>query len=100
MDLADIFEPTEDRVLVKRDAEAEMFGRIYIPENAQELAFRGTVVKVGPGKYNPQHDKYEPMYIKPGMRVVLHKHLGIKIDPDRDDLWVCRQTDFYGWVRE
>ncbi len=71
-------EPLHDRVVLK-PLSAEEIGTttasgIIIPDSAQEKPEQGTVVAVGPGKWNEDGDARIPVSVKVGDRVLFSKY--------------------------
>ena len=65
-------EPLFDRVVVKRDEAKKKVGNIFLPDNAQQTSYYGTVVAVGPG----EDGKAAPRNLKKGARVMMSKYSG------------------------
>lgn len=71
-------EPLHDRVVLK-PLSAEELGTttasgIIIPDSAQEKPEQGTVVAVGPGKWNEDGDARIPVSVSVGDRVLFSKY--------------------------
>lgn len=68
-------EPLGDHILVELDAEPATKGVLAKPDiavNRERTTRTGTVLKVGPGKRDPDNPRERlPMYLKPGQRVVV-----------------------------
>lgn len=78
-------QPLDDRVLIERDhAEETTYGGIVLPDNAKEKVNRGTVIAVGPGKYNDRGDRI-PMTVKVGDKVLISKYGGDDIHVGEDE---------------
>jgi chaperonin GroES len=61
-----------DAIIVKVDEKSEkMHGKFIIPDLTQEKAIIGTVIDVGPGKWNLAGTERIPMSFKEGDRVLL-----------------------------
>jgi len=61
-----------DAIIVKVDEKTEkMHGKFIIPDMTQEKAIVGTIVEVGPGRWNTAGDARIPMSFSIGQRVVL-----------------------------
>jgi co-chaperonin GroES (HSP10) len=61
-----------DAIIVKVDEKTEkMHGKFIIPDMTQEKAIVGTIVEVGPGRWNTIGDARIPMSFSIGQRVVL-----------------------------
>ena len=68
--------PLEDRVVVKvMEQEEKTSSGIVLPDTAKEKPSKGTVIGVGPGKYN-ESGKLLPMPVKEGDIVVFAKYGG------------------------
>ena len=60
-----------DFVLIERDEATSMTpGGIALPDVAKDRATRGTVVAVGPGVWSVENERYSPMRVMVGDRVV------------------------------
>ncbi len=70
--------PTDDNVVVKPLSLDEMGTKtasgIIIPDSAQEKPEQGTVVAIGPGKWNEDGDERIPVSISVGDRVIFSKY--------------------------
>ena len=71
-------EPLHDRVILK-PLSAEELGTttasgIIIPDSAQEKPEQGTVIAVGPGKWNEDGDARIPVSVSVGDRVLFSKY--------------------------
>jgi chaperonin GroES len=61
-----------DAIIVKADEKNErMHGKFIIPDLTQEKATLGTIIDVGPGKWNAAGTDRVPMSFKVGDRVLL-----------------------------
>ena len=85
-------EPLGDRVVVKpAEAESQRPSGIYVAETAKEKPQKGTVLAVGPGKY--EDGKNEPMYVGVGDTVLFAKYAGTEIRVDDEDVLILSQKD-------
>jgi chaperonin GroES len=70
--------PLNDRVLIKPLSPEEMgtttASGIIIPDSAQEKPEQGTVVAIGPGKWNEDGDARVPVSVAVGDRVIFSKY--------------------------
>ena len=70
--------PTDDNVVVKPLSANEMGTKtasgIIIPDSAQEKPEQGTVVAVGPGKWNEDGEERIPVSVSVGDRVIFSKY--------------------------
>ena len=84
--------PLADRVVVKPLEEAEqMRGGLYIPDTAKEKPQQGTVVAVGPGRY--EKDARVPMDVKVGDKVLYGKYSGTEVTIEGEQLLILRESD-------
>jgi chaperonin GroES len=71
-------EPLNDRVVLKPLSSEELgtttASGIIIPDSAQEKPEQGTVIAVGPGKWNEDGDGRVPMSVSVGDRVLFSKY--------------------------
>lgn len=71
-------EPLHDRVVLKPLSAEEMgtttASGIIIPDSAQEKPEQGTVIAVGPGKWNEDGDARIPVSVSVGDRVLFSKY--------------------------
>lgn len=87
--------PIGDRVVVKPEAaEEKTSSGLFIPDTAKEKPQRGTVVAVGPGRYE-NGTKIE-MTVKEGDTVLYGKYAGSEIQIDGEDLMMMRESDIFG----
>jgi len=90
------FHPLQDRVLVRRVAEAEVTaGGIIIPDTVKEKPMEGEVVAVGPGARG-EDGKIHPLYVKAGDRVLFGKWSGTEIKLDGEELMIMKESDLLG----
>ncbi|MCA0376094.1 MAG: co-chaperone GroES [Gemmatimonadetes bacterium] len=83
--------PLADRVAVKPVEEAEqMRGGLYIPDTAKEKPSKGTVIAVGPGRY--ERGERVPMEVKVGDTVLYSKYAGTEI-PGGEGLLILRESE-------
>lgn len=69
--------PLEDRIAVHPSEEEEMTSSgIVIPDTAKEKPVMGTVVAVGPGKFNEGGDARVPVDVSVGDTVIYSKYGG------------------------
>ena len=67
--------PLEDRIVVRPNEEEETtVSGIVIPDTAKEKPQEGTVVAVGPGRYNEDGDERIPLDVKVGDIVIYSKY--------------------------
>jgi chaperonin GroES len=89
--------PLEDRVVIKViEQEEKTSSGIVLPDTAKEKPQKGTVIAVGPGKYNEDGDKLLPVPVKKGDVVVFAKYAGTEIKLNGEEYLVVRASDLIG----
>ena len=84
--------PLADRVVVKpSEPETQRPSGIYVAETAKEKPQKGTVIAVGPGRW--EDGQVEPMYVEVGDTVLFAKYAGTEIKVDGDDVLILSQKD-------
>ena len=69
--------PLEDRIIVQPgEAEETTASGLVIPDTAKEKPVSGTVVAVGPGKFNEDGDARVPVDVAVGDTVIYSKYGG------------------------
>jgi chaperonin GroES len=90
-------EPLADRVVVKpAEAETQRPSGIYVADTAKEKPQRGTVLAVGPGRW--EEGKVEPMSVQVGDEVLFAKYAGTEIRVGDDDVLILSQKDILAKV--
>jgi len=90
------FRPLHDRVVVRRIEEDERTrGGIIIPDTAKEKPQQGEIVAVGPGAPDDK-GKVQPLYVKPGDRVLFGKWSGTEVKIDGEELLIMKESDILG----
>lgn len=93
------FQPLHDRILVKRDDPHEVSkGGILLPQNAQDVPVKGTVVAVGRGRKNP-NGTITSLDVKEGDRILFGKFSGsmVKLEAgDEKEFLVLREDEVMG----
>lgn len=85
--------PTADRILVRPDPlESQTPGGIYIPDAAKERGRGAVVLAVGPGRYLEGGKLVEPC-VRPGDRVVMHKHKGFAVELGGEEHLIVSEAD-------
>jgi chaperonin GroES len=89
--------PLSDRVVVKpKAAEEKTQSGIYIPDTAKEKPMQGTIVSIGPGRY--ENGSKIDMTVKEGDAVLYGKYSGTEITLDGEDYLIMRESDILGIV--
>jgi chaperonin GroES len=72
--------PLEDRIVVQPlDAEQTTASGLVIPDTAKEKPQEGSVIAVGPGRFNEDGDERIPMDIAVGDKVIYSKYGGTEV---------------------
>ncbi len=89
--------PLGDRVIVKpKEAEETTKGGIILPDTAKEKPIEGSIVAVGPGKY--EDGKLVDLTVKVGDTVLYGKYGGTEITVEDEEYLIMRESDIYGIV--
>ncbi len=85
-------QPLADRVVIKpAEAETQRPSGLYVAETAREKPQKGTVVAVGPGKY--EDGKLVEMSVKEGDTVLFAKYAGTEFRLDDEDVLIMSEKD-------
>jgi chaperonin GroES len=85
-------QPLGDRVVVKpAEQESQRPSGIYVAETAKEKPQKGTILAVGPGKW--EDGQVEPMHVEVGDTVLFAKYAGTEIKLDNEDVLILSQKD-------
>jgi chaperonin GroES len=88
-------EPTLNRVVIRPDEKEEVSDSgLIIPEIAGRSQKEGTVVAVGPGKW--EKGQRTPMQCSPGDRVIYAPYLAYEIRVDHEKLFIFDEPDLLG----
>ncbi len=90
------FRPLADRVIVEVDDEGRTKGGIIIPDTAKEKPKQGTVVAVGPGRFDD--GALVPMEVRPGDRVLFSGYAGTEVPIEGGDFLIMRESDIYAVI--
>lgn len=95
-----MLKPLDDRIILRKvEAKQESAGGVLLPGNLEQEPMEGTVVAVGPGKYDNNNERIPPV-VKVGDRVLYGKW-GIKdITVDGEELAVMIEDDIIGILTE
>lgn len=89
--------PLADRVVVKAvEAEDKTASGLFIPDTAKEKPQKGTVIAVGPGRF--ENGSKIDMTVKEGDTVYYGKYSGTEITLDNTDYLIMRESDILGVV--
>ena len=91
--------PLEDRIVVKaNEAETTTASGLVIPDTAKEKPQEGTVVAVGPGRFDD--GVRVPMDVKVGDVVLYRKYGGTEVKSGNDELLVLSARDILAIVEK
>jgi len=91
--------PLLDRVVVRRvDADTVTKGGIVIPDTAAEKADQGTVLAVGPGKYNAAGELVA-LGVAENDRVLFGKLSGQTVKIDGEELLILKEEDILAVIK-
>jgi chaperonin GroES len=89
--------PLADRVVVEPIEQDEITaGGIVLPETAKEKPQKGTVLAVGPGKF--EDGSLVEMQVKKGDQVLFAKYAGTEIKMDGKKVLILRESDLLAIV--
>jgi chaperonin GroES len=93
--------PLEDRIVVKPGEEEEKtVSGIVIPDTAKEKPQEGTVVAVGPGRFNEDGDERIPLDIEVGDTVIYSKYGGTEVKVEGEEYLILSARDVLAVVRK
>ena len=95
------FRPLHDRVVVKRlEGEEKTKGGIIIPDTAKEKPQEGTVIAVGPGRFDDAGAKRIPLDVAVGNVVIYSKYGGTEVKFGGEEFLILRAEDIYAIVED
>jgi chaperonin GroES len=87
-----MLEPLDDRVLIRPDDMPDTTkGGMIIPNSAKEKPTRGTIIAVGPGRY--ELGTWIGQLLQVGDRVVYGKYSGVPLQDGDDEVVLIRAMD-------
>jgi chaperonin GroES len=94
-----ILRPLGDRVIVKPgEGEEKTASGLVIPDTAKEKPQEGTVVAVGPGRY--EDGKNVPMDVKKGDKIIYSKYGGTEVKIDGEEHLILSERDILAVVEK
>ena len=92
-------EPLEDRIVVRgTEAESVTASGLVIPDNAQEKPQEGTVVGVGPGRWD--NGVRIPLDVQIGDVVLYSKYGGTEVKYNAENLLIFSARDVLAIIRK
>ena len=93
--------PLEDRILVEPlEAEQTTASGLVIPDTAKEKPQEGTVIAVGPGRWDEDGEKRIPLDVNVGDVVVYSKYGGTEVRYGGEDYLVLSARDLLAVVEK
>lgn len=89
--------PLGNRVLIKRSEAKTTKGGILLPDSAQEKPKEGTVIAVGPGKFN-DNGELETLHVKEGDCVLFSSYAGTEVKglDNEEEYLILSENDILG----
>jgi len=85
-------QPLADRVVIKpAEAESQRPSGIYVAETAKEKPQKGTILAVGPGRY--EDGTLQPLTVAVGDTVLFAKYAGTEIRLNDEDVLIMSEKD-------
>jgi chaperonin GroES len=86
--------PLEDKILVQaNEAETTTASGLVIPDTAKEKPQEGTVVAVGPGRWDDEGEKRIPLDVSEGDIVIYSKYGGTEFTTEGEDVLILNARD-------
>ena len=86
--------PLEDKILVQANAaETKTASGLVIPDTAKEKPQEGTVIAVGPGRWDDSGDKRIPSGISEGDTVIYSKYGGTEVKYNGEEYLILSARD-------
>ncbi len=86
--------PLEDKILVQaNEAETTTASGLVIPDTAKEKPQEGTVVAVGPGRWDDDGSKRIPLDVSEGDTVIYSKYGGTEIKYNGEEYLILSARD-------
>jgi chaperonin GroES len=86
--------PLEDKILVQaNEAETTTASGLVIPDTAKEKPQEGTVVAVGPGRWDEDGEKRIPLDVAEGDTVIYSKYGGTEIKYNGEEYLILSARD-------
>ena len=87
-------QPLEDRIVVQaNESDQTTASGLVIPDTAKEKPQEGTVIAVGPGRFNEDGDERVPMDVAAGDTVIYSKYGGTEVKVDGEEYLVLSARD-------
>ncbi len=92
--------PVRSNVLIQPEQnEKKLASGLIIPDTADTVMYRGTVIEAGEGDYTVKGD-FVPMRVKPGDKIIFVQGAGQEVEIDRVMYRMIREIDIIGIIHE
>ncbi|MGH3391183.1 MAG: co-chaperone GroES [Actinomadura sp.] len=89
-----VLKPLEDRIVVQPlEAEQTTASGLVIPDTAKEKPQEGTVLAIGPGRWDEDGEKRIPLDVKVGDTVLYSKYGGTEVKYNNEEYLVLSARD-------
>jgi chaperonin GroES len=96
-----VLRPLDDRIVVEpADAERTTTSGLLIPDTAADKPHEGTVLAVGPGRWNDRGTTRIPLDIKVADAVVYNKYGGAEVTYNNEDYLVLSTRDILAIIEK
>jgi chaperonin GroES len=96
-----VLKPLEDRIVVQPlEAEKTTASGLVIPDTAKEKPQEGTVLAVGPGRWDDEGKKRIPLDVSVGDVVLYSKYGGTEVKYNNEDYLVLSARDVLAIVEK
>jgi chaperonin GroES len=96
-----VLKPLEDRIVVQPlEAEQTTASGLVIPDTAKEKPQEGTVLAVGPGRFDDKGEKRVPLDVKVGDIVLYSKYGGTEVKYNNEEYLVLSARDVLAVVEK
>ncbi len=93
--------PLDDRILVQQlEAEQTTSYGLVIPDTAKERPQEGTVIAVGPGRWDEDGENRVPMDISEGDIVIYSKYGGTEVKYNNEEFLILSSRDVLAIVQK
>lgn len=93
--------PLEDRILVQQlEAEQTTASGLVIPDTAKEKPQEGSVLAVGPGRFDDEGENRIPLDINVGDTVIYSKYGGTEVSYNGEDYLILSARDVLAVVEK
>lgn len=97
--MAEILQPMDDRIIVRRDAPKEKSkGGIFIPDMGKDKMHQGVVLAVGEGKLLDNGTRV-PIPCHEGERVIFKQWQGCEVENNNEKVVIVHQDDLLAVIR-